>query len=148
MLACSTTSPSSRPPSASSSRLFSMTNPRVMISGTPSSEPVCLLIATTHTTSPSSARWRRSRRTSSATSPVRVKVPDIAVFGQQDVRLRIAAGEHAAGHARVLRELAKLAVNGNEVPGSHERQHELQLFLAAVPGHMDVLDTFVNHLCA
>ena len=43
------TSINTRAPSASSAWLSSMTNPRVMISGTPSSAPVCLLIATTGT---------------------------------------------------------------------------------------------------
>src|SRR5262249_37271624 len=50
----------------------STTNPRVITSGVSSSVPDWRLIARTGTTRPSPARWRRSRSTSSPTSPLRV----------------------------------------------------------------------------
>ena len=145
-----------------------MTNPRVMISGTPSSAPVCLLMATTGTTRPSSERCRRSRSTSSATSPV--SVPSIRIrptapsrpcalrarrtgAGRrfrpgEHFRARLAPREHARGDPGVLRELAVFAVNRHEVARLDERQHQLQLFLAAVAGHVHVFDAFVHDLRA
>ncbi len=142
-----------------------MTKPRVMMSGTPSSMPVCLLIATTGTTRPSSARCRRSRSTSSPISPVRVPsirmrptgafpatlapsasiAHDVAVLDEQDLRLRIAAGEHPPRDARVVGQLPVLAVHRDEVAGLHQRQDQLQLFLAAMSGHVHVLDALVDH---
>ena len=135
-----------------------MTKPRVMMSGIPSSIPVCLLIATTGTTRPSSARWRRSRSTSSPISPVRVPSirmrptgafpanpraagvdgDDVAVLDQQDFGLWIAAGENRVATPRMVGQLPVLAVDRDEVAGPDEREDQLQLFLAAMAGHVDV----------
>ena len=46
------------------------------------------------------------------------------------------------------RELAVLPVYRHEEARSDQGQHQFQLFLAAVPGNMDVLDAFVDHLGA
>ena len=145
-----------------------MTNPRVMMSGTPSSAPVCLLMATTGTTRPSSARWRRSRSTSSPTSPVRVPSISTRPTGALPaMRAPVASKrrtspfsasrtsglgsrprEHPLGDARVLRQLAVFAVDRHEVARPDQRQHQLQLFLAAVAGHVHVLDAFVDDVGA
>ncbi len=45
-------------------------------------------------------------------------------------------------------ELPVLPVYRHEVARPDQRQHELQLFLAAVPGHVDVLDPLVDDLGA
>ena len=145
-----------------------MTKPRVMMSGTPSSAPVCLLMATTGTTRPSSARCRRSRSTSSPTSPVRVpsistrptgalpasRAPVPSNCSTSPFSARSTSGfgsrpgEHAAGDPRVLRQLAVLAVDRHEVARPDQRQHQLQLFLAAVARDVDVLDALVDDVGA
>ena len=90
-------------------------------------------MATTGTTRPSSARWRRSRSTSSPTSPVRVpsmrmrpdrrlardaragrvEVQDVAVLGEEDLGPG-RARQKRAGDARAGAKLAVLAVNRDE----------------------------------
>ena len=139
-----------------------------MMSGTPSSAPVCLLMATTGTTRPSSARCRRSRSTSSPISPVSVpsistrptgalpasrapsssnwmtspfSASSISGFGSRPAKTR-------PRDARVLRQLPVLAVNRHEVARPHERQHQLQLLFAAVPRDVDVLDPLVDDVGA
>ena len=49
---------------------------------------------------------------------------------------------------RVLRQLPVFAVNRNEIPRPYERQHQLQLFGAAMTRHVHVFDALVNHFCA
>ena len=112
-------------------------------------------MAMTGTTSPSPARWRRSRSTSSPTSPLRVPsirilpagpffrrrapVPvephHVAVLGQQHFRpprdLRRDPG--------VPGQLAVLPMYRHEVLRPDQGQDEFELFLAAVARHMDVL---------
>src|SRR5436309_9136275 len=73
-----------------------------------------------------------------------VELQDVAVLGAQDLRLRLTAGEDALGDSGMLRELPELAMNRHEVPGADERQHQLQLLLAAMPRDVDVLDPLVN----
>ena len=77
-----------------------------------------------------------------------VELQDVAVLGQQHLRLRLAPGEHALGDARVLRQLPELAVNRHEIARPDERQHQLQLLLAAVARDVNVLDALVNHVGA
>ena len=48
----------------------------------------------------------------------------------------------------MLRQLSVFAVNGHEEARFHERQHQLELFLAAVAGDVDVFDPFVNYVGA
>src|SRR5436190_3063222 len=57
-----------------------------------------------------------------------VERDDVAVFGEENLGPRIAPGEHAFRHARVLRQLPVLAVDRNEVAWFHQREHQLQLF--------------------
>ena len=73
---------------------------------------------------------------------------DVAVLGEEDLGPRIAPLEDALGDPAVLRELPVFAVHRDEEPRLHQRQHQLQLFLAAVPGHVHVLDALVDHLGA
>src|SRR5439155_849219 len=77
-----------------------------------------------------------------------VELQQVAVFDEQNLRLRTAAGEDALGDARVLRELAVLAVHRNEDARLDERQHQLQLFFAAVSRDVHVLDAFVDDVGA
>ena len=69
---------------------------------------------------------------------VGVEAKDVAVFGQHDVHRRIGSARHALGHALVQRQVAVLAVHRHEEPGPREREHQLQLFLAAVARHVHV----------
>src|SRR5258707_1373314 len=103
-----------------------------MISGTPSRAPGCLLMATTGTTSPSSARCRRSRRTSSPTSPVRVSSIKTRRTGGQaeDVLGRIVAdlgiaNLDAGGYAEVPETLSDLRVPHH--PSADERHLAVEL---------------------
>ncbi len=73
---------------------------------------------------------------------------DVAVFRQQNLRPRIAPREHTPGHARMLRQLTILAVDGHEIARPHEREHQLQLFVAAMAGDVHVLDPLVNDVRA
>jgi len=77
-----------------------------------------------------------------------VEDDDVAILGEENLGLRVASGEHALGHAGMLRQLAILAMDRDEVARAHEREHQLELFLAAVAGDVDVLDAFVNHVGA
>ena len=80
------------------------------------------------------------RRLAGDAGALGVELQDVAVLGQEDLRLRLAPGEHALGDARMLRQLPELAVNRHEIARPHERQHQLQLLLAAVARDVDVLD--------
>ena len=88
------------------------------------------------------------RRLAGDARAVVVELHDVAVLGQQDLAASVAAGEHALGDPRVLRQLAVLAVDRHEVARPDQRQHQLQLFLAAVAGDVDVLDALVDHVGA
>ncbi len=48
----------------------------------------------------------------------------------------------------MARQLPVLAMDRHEIARTHERQHELQLLFAAVPGNMHVLEPLVDHLGA
>ena len=50
------------------------------------------------------------------------------------------------GHAGMPRELAVLPVYRHEEAWPDQGQHEFQLFLAAVSGYVDVLETLVDDL--
>jgi hypothetical protein len=77
-----------------------------------------------------------------------VEDDDVAVFGEQDLGEPDSRRRTPAGDARVLRQLPVLAVHGNEEARLHQREHQLQLFFAAVPRDVDVLDALVNHVGA
>src|SRR5258708_32600652 len=68
-----------------------------------------------------------------------IELDDVAVFREQHLYGLLGAAHHAPGDARMLRELAILAVDRDEVARPDERDYQLQLFNAAVPRHMDVL---------
>src|SRR5262245_49970779 len=77
-----------------------------------------------------------------------IELNDIAILREKNSGPRFAPCKYAAGHAGVPGELTVLAMYRHEVAGSDERQHQLELFLATVSRHMDVLDTFVYHVRA
>ena len=68
----------------------------------------------------------------------------VAVFGEEHFGPRIAPREHARGDPGVLGEMPVFPMDRHEIARSDEREHELQLFLAAVPGDVHVLDAFVH----
>ncbi len=88
------------------------------------------------------------RRLAGDSSARAIEVQHVAVFRQQDLGPGRASREHPLRNARVLRELPVLAVNRHEVTRPNQRQHQLDLFFAAVAGDVDVLDALVNHLGA
>ncbi len=77
-----------------------------------------------------------------------VELHEVAVLGEDDLGLRLASGEDARRDPRVLRQLAVLAVHRDEEARPHQRQHQLQLFFAAVSRHVHVLDPLVDHVGA
>ena len=74
------------------------------------------------------------------------QLEDVAVFDEQRLRMRVAPG-NTFRDARVLRQLAVLAVDRDEVARPHERQHQLELFFAQCP-ETCVLDALVNDVGA
>ena len=102
---------------------------------------------------------RRSRSTSSPTSPTRVTSISTRPVGalsamrapwrsnwmmspscaSSTCSSRLDAAHHPLGDAGVLRQLAVLAVNRHEVARPDQREHQLQLLGAAVSGDVDVL---------
>src|SRR5215510_9058875 len=74
----------------------------------------------------------------------RIEADDIAILGEEHFDAVRRSGRHPPGHPRVPRELAVFAVDRNEVPGTDQREHQLQLLLAAVPRHVDVLDSVMD----
>ena len=69
---------------------------------------------------------------------VPIELDDVAVLGQQHLHRRSAPAMTRLRDARVLRQLAILAVDRHEVARPHQREHQLQFLRAAVSGHMDV----------
>ena len=58
-------------------------------------------------------------------SAVLVKLEQIAVFGEQDFRTRIPAGEHPGRDARMLRQLPVLAVNRHKISRAYKVENQL-----------------------
>ena len=88
-----------------------------------------------------------ARRHLARQPPALVVEPDhVAVFGEQDLRCRRATpGSAIRG---VPGELAVLAVYRHEVARPDQGKHQFQLFLAPMPGNVDVLEAFVDELGA
>ena len=142
------------------------TKPRVTTSGLPTRVPFCLSTVTTTRNMPSLARARRSRSTMSPTSPTEIAVhvdvagldvlaaasravgqelDGLAVLEDEDV-LRLQAD--VGGQAAVLHEHPELAVDGDDVLGLRQVEHELELFLAGVAGDVGTLDGVVEDVGA
>src|SRR6478672_4738603 len=73
---------------------------------------------------------------------------DVAVLDEQYLGLRIAPCEDPARYARMVGELAVFTVSRDEIARLDQRENQLQLLLAAVPGHVHVFRAFVNDVRA
>ena len=68
-----------------------------------------------------------------------VDAQHVAVLDEQNLRLGSRPANTRRAIARMPGELPVFAVNRDEVARPHQRQHQFQLFLAAVPRDVHVL---------
>src|SRR3954464_11372564 len=147
---------------------FPWTEPRGMIAGRPTILLVCLSIWTTTMNMPSFASARRSRSTTSPTSPTDRpstytypagtgwaragdrRAAACGPVGEDLDRRAVLDDEHVLrqhpgldGEPPVLDQHPELAVHRDEVLGLRHAQHQLQLFLAGVAGDVCALDRVV-----
>ncbi len=71
-----------------------------------------------------------------------VEPDEVTVFGQKDLRV----SRHTGSHPGMPGKLAVLPVYRHEEARPDQGKHQFQLFLAAMPGHVDVFDPLVNDL--